>query len=342
MTDARYRFTPGDFAAAEWDALVSAAPGRNLIQCFAYGAAKEATGPWRIERGLIMAPDGQAAGAAQVLLRQAPLVGDAMAWLNRGPLRLHDAAPSPELEAGLIAAVTDHYADNRRLYLRIAPMADASTFDPAWAGSLVATGTPGWASARLDLTQSLETLRAGLHGKWRNALARAERGGIEIREGSGDEVFERFIVGHRAHIKRLGPEGGLDEALLRALRQALPAAGAMTVLVAMIDGRAAAGMAFVPFGDSAEYLAGHADDRARDANAGQLLLWTAVERLKQAGLRTLDLGGMDEELTPDGIYRFKARVGAAPYRLAGELESRPKSPLAWLVRRRVRQARGDL
>jgi lipid II:glycine glycyltransferase (peptidoglycan interpeptide bridge formation enzyme) len=338
-----YRFQPATFDAAEWDARICAAPGRNLIQTWAYGEAKQASGPWRAERGLITGPDGQPVGAAQVLLRRLRFVGDAMAWVNRGPLCLDAVAAPPELEAGLIAAVARHYAGERGLYLRLAPMAEEAAFDAglAAAAGLEATGTLGWASATLDLTRPLDDLRAGLHGKWRNALTRAEKAGLEVRLGDGDELFERFIVGHRAHIKRLGPEGGLDEWLLRALRKAQPAGKGFLALLAMVDGRAVAGMIFVRFGDTAEYLAGHADDKGRTENAGQLLLWSVMARLKEEGLSRLDLGGMDEKLTPEGIYRFKARVGAQPYRLAGELESRPGSLLGRLIRARVRRARAS-
>lgn len=339
---AGYNFTPASFTAAEWDAHVDGAPGCNLIQTWAYGEAKAGTGPWRVERGLITGPGGEAVGAAQVLLRQLRLIGDGMAWLNRGPLRLAGVQPSPELEAGMLSAVARHYADARGLYLRIAPMADIAAFDPAWAeaAGLAVTATPGWASAMLDLTLGEDDLRAALHGKWRNALVRAERAEFEVRVGDGDDLFERFIFGHRAHMKRIGPEGGLDEWLLRGIKSVLPADRPLLVALAMIDGRAAAGMVFVRFGDGAEYLAGHADDKGRAENASQLLLWSAALRLKQLGCRRFDLGGMDEKLTPDGIYRFKARTGAVPYRLTGELENRPKSLLGRLVRRRVMRARG--
>lgn len=339
-----YTFAPGSFTAAEWGAHVEGAAGCNLIQCWAYGEAKAGTGPWRVERGLITGPDGAAVGAAQVLLRQLRFVGDAMAWLNRGPLRLAGVAATPELEAGMLAAVAAHYAGARGLYLRIAPMAPASgedAFDPvsAEAAGLAVTETPGWASAVLDLAAGEDERRAALHGKWRNALVKAERAEIEVRHGDSDDLFERFIVGHRAHMKRLGPEGGLDEWLLCGIKSVLPADRPLLVALAMIDGRAAAGMVFVRYGDTAEYLAGHADDKGRAENASQLLLWSAMMRLKALGCRRFDLGGMDEILTPDGIFRFKARTGAVPYRLANELESRPKSPLAWLVRRRVLGAR---
>ena len=45
---------------------------------------------------------------------------------------------------------------------------------------LIKTKIQGWASAIIDLAQPIEILRNNLHGKWRNALGRAERSNIEI------------------------------------------------------------------------------------------------------------------------------------------------------------------
>ncbi|MBT3907004.1 MAG: hypothetical protein HOF30_15135, partial [Rhodospirillaceae bacterium] len=64
-----------------------------------------------------------------------------------------------------------------------------------------------------------------------------------------------------------------------------------------------------------------------------------VEALKQQGIRQFDVGGMDEILTPKGIYRFKEGLGGTPYRLAPELELGGDSLRGRLVRWRVNRAR---
>ena len=74
-------------------------------------------------------------------------------------------------------------------------------------------------------------------------------------------------------------------------------------------------------------------------NAGQLLLWRAVAAMKEHGGRGFDLGGLDVDLTPPGIYRFKDGLGGVPYRLAPELEALGGGLLGRLVRWRVRTAR---
>ena len=140
-------------------------------------------------------------------------------------------------------------------------------------------------------------------------------------------------------LERLGPEAGLDAGLLTALQACLPQARKFYLLLASVDGEPASGMAFVKYGRSAEYLAGHNNPLGRGVNAGQLLLWTAINRLRADGFERLDLGGMDEHATTPGIFEFKQRVGGTPYRLANELESIPNSLVGRLVRASVARAR---
>jgi lipid II:glycine glycyltransferase (peptidoglycan interpeptide bridge formation enzyme) len=93
------------------------------------------------------------------------------------------------------------------------------------------------------------------------------------------------------------------------------------------------------YGDCAEYLAGTLLDEGRIHNAGQLLLWRAVMEMKGRGLKRFDVGGMDEALTPKGIYDFKSGLGGVPYRHMNELEADDGSMRSRMVRWRVQRAR---
>ncbi len=72
-----------------------------------------------------------------------------------------------------------------------------------------------------------------------------------------------------------------------------------------------------------------------------MLLWRAICDAREAGLRWFDVGGMDPELTPKGIYDFKAGIGGTPYRLAPEIEAQNGGLRTRLVRWRVNRARGS-
>ena len=182
-------------------------------------------------------------------------------------------------------------------------------------------------------------MRKTLHGKWRNGLVRAERSGISVRSGTDEASYSTFIAGHREHLQRFGVGGGIDESLLKAIRDLLPQSRKLCFLVAYMDERPIGAIAIAKYGQAGEYLAGHNTDAGRANNAGQLLLWSAMMQLRDEGMSCLDLGGMDEKLTPAGIYRFKQRVGGSSYRLTNEFESGSKSLVNKLIRWRAKRAR---
>ena len=65
--------------ASEWNDLISASRQINLIQSWEYGEAKALTSPWQVERGVI-SDNNQVIGAAQTMIRRAPVGNGGMAW----------------------------------------------------------------------------------------------------------------------------------------------------------------------------------------------------------------------------------------------------------------------
>ena len=323
-----YRIFDGD--AASWNRLVTAGDDASLLQTWEWGEAKAATGPWQVERGVVVGR-GEVIGAAQTLIRKTPLPGSGMAWISRGPI-----APAREY-GGCLEALARRFCNESRHYLRIQPALGEDEFQlPA---GLNRTTTAGWASAVVDLREPEDVLRKNLHRKWRNHLSRAERSNLELSVGSDESTFGTFMDGHAAHLARLGPKGGLDPALLNALQERLAPERKLLCFIARKDGAYLGGGAIARFGTTGEYLAGHNTEAGRAEKAGQLLLWSAMLHLKADGYTRLDLGGMDEHLTTPGIFEFKQRIGGRPYRLANELEGGTGRAVNKLIRWRVERER---
>jgi lipid II:glycine glycyltransferase (peptidoglycan interpeptide bridge formation enzyme) len=200
-------------------------------------------------------------------------------------------------------------------------------------------GEAGWASAVLDLSPSIDELRQGLKQKWRNGLNKAERSSFDVKEGSNSGLFHDFIKAHRDFSDIKFFDTGVTPDFLQQLNDTLPADRKVYTLAAFLDGKVAGSALIAHYGDTGEYLAGNTTDAGRKLNAGQLLLWRSVEALKREGFRRFDLGGMDDVLTPKGIYRFKDGLGGTPYRLAPEIEFGGDTLRGRLVRWRVNRAR---
>jgi lipid II:glycine glycyltransferase (peptidoglycan interpeptide bridge formation enzyme) len=91
----------------------------------------------------------------------------------------------------------------------------------------------------------------------------------------------------------------------------------MLVLRALHDGELVAGICVVRHGSAATYLIGWNGDRGRTLRANNFLLWRAVVELQSLGVRSFDLGGIDEDRAP-GIAAFKSGLNGRRYELVGE------------------------
>jgi peptidoglycan pentaglycine glycine transferase (the first glycine) len=329
-----------DIPQSEWHALTAGFGGQCLVQSWEYAEAKARIGAWRVERALL-ADGGQTVGAVHVLIRSLPYgLPGGLAWINRGPLWAGGAEPDPSLLMGMMAAIRDHYAVRRKLYVRLAPpAAEARLSAPMLeAAGFAATGTAGWASAEVDLTQPVETLRKKLRSNWRNTLRKAERAGLAVRSDDG-ACFDEFAGAYDRFLAARGFSTTVTPLLLGTLRSLLPADERMCAFL-VGDENALLGAALIArTGNRAEYLAGFVEEEGRNTGAGQLLLWQAMTVMAERGVTVFDVGGMDPDLTPRGIYDFKDGLGGTPYRLAAEREAGGDGILGRLVRWRVSGAR---
>lgn len=322
------RYEPVQFDQSEWNAIITSFEPVNLMQDWAYGEAKAQTGGWHTERGLL-SQNNSVVGAAQVLIKSIPVIGGGLAWLNRGPLHQEGSNVRE-----LLTALVTHYSLERRLYLRIAPPVDANEFSAISLNGthLQITDTSGWASAVLDLSTDLEHLRTGLRQNWRNALNKAERAGVAIDEGEDIAFLDGFLDEYRAFLDNRKITTSVSADLLRALHHLRLPDTKLKCFRARLGNTQLGSVLVAKTGHTAEYLAGTLLEAGRPYSVGQLLLWHAICNAKESGMQHFDLGGMDPELTPKGVYEFKRGVGGEAFRLAPELEATPNGFSASLVR----------
>ena len=228
---------------------------------------------------------------------------------------LRDDLPAAVLEAILRATRGTFRRDWREVLLWMPELAEA----PESQALMRATGArrvmTGYSSAWIDLGASADELRRKLHGKWRNALVRAEDAGLRVRSATGgrelDELLDRY-----AGLKRVRRFSGPSAALIRAAAGSAARRGDFLVLEAGPPRAPRAAILLVRHGNAATYVVGWADDEGRLRGAGNLLLWRGLVALKEQGVGWLDLGGFNTDKMA-GIARFKLGLGGAPYTLAG-------------------------
>ncbi|MEO3428221.1 GNAT family N-acetyltransferase [Pelagibius sp. CAU 1746] len=303
-----------------WEDVFRQTGRSSLEQSWAYGEAVTARHGYAMERHVIAAPGAHAerdAGSgtplALVQAYRKTYWGIGVTRILRGPLWLIDPLADPR-SAAVCAAVARRYRGRRLDFLSWLPELPD---DPRSQAVLNALGfrrvVTGYASAWLDLRQSPQALLAGLHGKWRAALRKAEREGLDISLDDKARQKQAALLLYdtfRRKKRFVGPPGNFIAAIDAADGKALLS------LSARQGGKLVAGVILLRHGTSATYMASWTSDAGRAGQAHNLLLWRGIETLQRDGIQWLDLGGLNTE-SQRGLARFKLGLGGEVFTLTG-------------------------
>ena len=281
----------------------------NIYQTAAYGEVR--WGEKNLSR-IVLKRNGEIAGIAQLrIIRPTPLKFG-MAYLRWGPIWVQRGRPfDPEVPVYLARAVEDEYLKKRKLFVRILPNAfsgspRAEVFQSAFSKFTRETNGPGdsYRTFVMDLTPPLEELRSRLDKKWRNQLSRSERNNLAVISGYGSEDFRTFCEIYSQMRERKAFETTVDVDQFGRIQEALPESQRMRVLICKDKGVPVAGLVASAMGDSAIYLLGATSDAGLNSKGAYLLQWAVIQWLKERGIKSYDLGGIDPEGNP-GVYHFK-------------------------------------
>jgi len=315
-----------DIAPADWPSLLGTFEDASYEQSLTYGqAAAERIGGAARFVALDNA-EGAPIAAACVRIKRIPGLGRGIAWIAAGPLTRPrgQLTPSPDRLRDILAALRHEiHSAGHVLRLRlpavagykpdeIAPLAAAAGFTPT-------DRTPIYRTVLVDLEPDEEAQMKRLHGKWRNPLRNALKAGLSLDHGPIGAFAERF---HRLY-ENVQQVKGFDPDIPPEFYYDLAGPDFHhEVLIAQADGVDVAGMTIGHTGSSAVYLFGATDEPGRRLNAGYFLMWHSMLWSREAGMRWLDLGGINEAENPT-VTRFKLRTGGQDTTAPGPWEARP-------------------
>jgi hypothetical protein len=169
--------------------------------------------------------------------------------------------------------------------------------------------SPARTLLQIDLSSPQKERRAALHQNWRHQLGQAENGPLRVlyRPLTPDHILlalERAQALSRRY-------QSWPVTLTAAFAKIAP--DQTHLFTALLRGHPVAHMLFLSHGNRATYHIGHSTDAGRKSHAHNLLLWDAMNQLKQRGITSLDLG----PTTTPNIDRFKRRAGAQPLTTGG-------------------------
>ncbi|MDP3850165.1 MAG: peptidoglycan bridge formation glycyltransferase FemA/FemB family protein [Luteolibacter sp.] len=332
--------------ADTWDDMIRGFEDANIYQTHAYGAVR-----WgeRYLSHLVLSKGGKALAAAQLRIVRAPVLPVGVAYARWGPLcRVRGGEPDPEVLAKMLECMRGEYCGRRGLVLQIIPNAySASGPGDEFAMALEKTGfredpsLPRYRTVHVDLTPAVEIMRKRLHQKWRNQLNGAEKNGLEFEVARDTRAYDEFVHLYHGMRDRKGFDSAVDVGEFGRIQETLAECRKMPVFLARKDGHAVGALVCSLMGDTAIYLLGATNDRARELKASYFLHWQAMLWLKSEGARCYDLGGIDPVANPGG-HHFKSGFGGndvtqiAPVSISGGLVGGAVlRGISWLRRKRA-------
>jgi lipid II:glycine glycyltransferase (peptidoglycan interpeptide bridge formation enzyme) len=301
--------------SAEWSEMLDLFADANIYQTAAYGGVR--WGEKNLSR-LVLKKDGEVRGMAQLrIIRPTPLKFG-MAYLRWGPLwERRGVVPDSEVPTRMALALEDEYLRKRKLFLRVIPNAFKGSTRAAMMQAAFTKftqepfdGSNMYRTIVLDLSPSLDELRSNLDKKWRNQLTRSEKNNLDVVAGSGSKEYRIFCRMYSQMLKRKTFETTVDADEFGRMQEMLTESQRMRVLICEDHGVPVAGLVASPMGDSAIYLLGATGDAGLNSKGAYLLQWTLIKWLKERGVKSYDLGGIDPEANP-GVYHFKRGFSGA-------------------------------
>ena len=298
---------------------------------------------------------GEIVALALARVKIIPGLGRGIAWIPSGPLVVRRDQPRPDAArlTAILDALRQHLAVDGGHVLRLR-LAGHSQLDPAVeehvmeaAGFRTTERAHAYHSAVMDLSKGeAELLSAAAH-KWRSDLRHARKTGAEIDVGNTPELQARFL----ALFEKVRNTKGFDVDVPPEFFFEL-AGPDMQVEVVLVHhhgvdlGGCVNGFA----GGAGVYLFSATPDHGRKARAGYLLTWHSINRGRELGARTFDLGGIDHRGGNPHVARFKRRLNGTPIanhphetdgggpvprlvRMMERLHARVKDPTRWQSRR---------
>jgi len=309
----------------EWYSRLPEFDDASIYQTRAYGSCH-----WSPEQlsTVVLEDNSQTLAMAQLRVVRVPLLQTGIAYLRWGPLCRRKGQPfDADLLERVLSALQEEFVHRRGLLLRVLPPVFETD---SWAGAFKSTGQAlgfrrieqarVFRTIRLDLSGSLESLRKGLDGKWRNMLNGAERNGLTISEGADPDFYEQFVAAYREMMARKQFDTTVDVAEFGHMQRELPEPFKMQVFLWLKDGRVLNALVLSAIGDTGIYLLGATRDEGLKLKGAYLLQWRAIQWLKARGCRWYDLGGIDATRNP-GVYHFKQGFGGEETEHLGTFES---------------------
>jgi len=267
-------------------------------------------------------------GLADVRIKEIPVLGGGIAYINGGPLVRRDNGDDYDRLRVCLHTLVSEYIEKRGLLLRIRPPLGPESWNAQQNSAFEIGGFSVSQTIKpnrtflLDLDRTLEDLRKNLSQKWRNNLKRAEAGIQPIQSDSSVESFTQFSELYKTFRKKKQFDVDLDPAFFVEVQKLLPESERMRVALSEQEGVLVSGHVSSLLGDTAVNLFRANTKAALSTRVSYRIQWDGICYAHEQGCRWYDLGGIDPVENP-GVYSFKKGMGGEDVTAPGPFEYCP-------------------
>jgi lipid II:glycine glycyltransferase (peptidoglycan interpeptide bridge formation enzyme) len=292
---------------AAWSVIIQAFQDANIYQTWPYATVLSGR---RHASRLIVKRDGNIVAVAQARIAKVPFMNIGIAYIRWGPLWQRSCSEAEvDVFRQAIRALRNEFACKRGLVVRLFPALldhDSASFSSILAeegfNALSSEARPR--TILMDISSPLSEIRESMNSHWKRELKLAERGALEVVEGTDDKLFEQFIGIYKEMVARKKFAEPNDINQFRSIQSQLPEAMKMKVMLCQSDAGLCAGLICSAIGNTAIYLFGATSNIGMKAKGSYLLHWKLLGLLKQNQVKIYNLNGINPERNP-GTYKFK-------------------------------------
>ncbi|MGD9899095.1 MAG: lipid II:glycine glycyltransferase FemX [Calditrichaceae bacterium] len=305
----------------DWTAILETFSDAGIYQTHEYGEVSK--GGSRLTH-VLLREEGVVVAAAQIRIQTAHKINRGIAYVFHGPLwRRWDIKPDAEHLRQILGALKTEFAVNQKLLLRIVPkcyLEDEQNESDVFSGlEFRKTDSPAYRTVYMDLSKTIDEIRASLSRNWRRHLNRSEKKGLSVREGTEDQLFEIFENLYGEMIDRKNFYSPLEVKNFRRMQKKFDAKFKMKIMICEDAKGPVAGIVGTGIGETGIYLLGATSTRGLSSDGSYLLHWEMIKWLKDQGCRWYDLGGVDPVRNPGG-YQFKEGMRGQEINFIGTFE----------------------
>lgn len=324
----------------DWNHILEHFDDANVWQTWSYGAVM--FGEDNLSH-LVLTKHGRIVSAAQLAILSLPILRTRIAYIKYGPLRrVRGEAPDADVDRTMLRAIIETYVEGKGCLLRLMPRVleggEEDLPDLLQDIRVRWKRQPAGGTFLIDLSPNAEEQLMGLRPKWRAALRKAQKRGLEVVELDPVAGVDTFMRLYNEMLARKQFVDQSDIELLPRLQAALPEPHKLKILACLEDGEVCAMNVFSVMGDIGISLFGVAGERGRGNGASYIVNWWILNWLKENGLKWYDLGGAGDPKVNEYKRGLAGKYGRAEQFVGKfDVSGNPATLLAFTLADRARQ-----